>query len=95
MILVSNLRTVELSGVGEPFLMQDIRYHCPTYCVPKDQAAFTINSPLPPPPKNIQQFRHTPQILEILAYPQNIPILYIEWGIVLPQQFALNDNLLI
>ena len=35
LILVSNLRTVELSGVGEPFLMQDIRYHCPTYCVLK------------------------------------------------------------
>ena len=30
LILVSNLRTVELSGVGEPFLIQDIRYHCPT-----------------------------------------------------------------
>ena len=35
LILVSNLRAVELSGVGEPFLMQDIRYHCPTYCVLK------------------------------------------------------------
>ena len=35
LILVSNLGTVELSGVGEPFLMQDIRYHCPTYCVLK------------------------------------------------------------
>ena len=37
LILVSNLGTVELhvSGVGEPFLMQDIRYHCPTHCVLK------------------------------------------------------------
>ena len=35
LILVNNLRTVELSGVGEPFLMQDIRYQCPTYCVLK------------------------------------------------------------
>ena len=35
LILVSSLRTVELSGVGEPFLKQDIRYHCPTYCVLK------------------------------------------------------------
>ena len=33
LILVGNLRTVELSGVVEPFLLQDIRYHCPTYCV--------------------------------------------------------------
>ena len=32
LILVSNLGTVELSGVGKPFLMQDIRYHCQTYC---------------------------------------------------------------
>ena len=30
LILVSNLGAVELSGVGEPFLMQDIRNHCPT-----------------------------------------------------------------
>ena len=35
LILVRNLRTVEPSGVGDPFLMQDIRYHCPTYCVLK------------------------------------------------------------
>ena len=35
LILVSNLRTVELTGVGEPFLMQDIQYYCPTYCVLK------------------------------------------------------------
>ena len=34
-ILVSKLSAVELSGVGEPFLMQDIQYHCPTYCVLK------------------------------------------------------------
>ena len=35
LILVSNLRTFELLGEGEPCLMQDIRYHCPTYCVLK------------------------------------------------------------
>lgn len=31
--MVNNIHTVHLSGVGEPFLTQDIRYHCPTYCV--------------------------------------------------------------
>ena len=25
--------TILLSGVGEPFLEQNIRYHCPIYCV--------------------------------------------------------------
>ena len=33
LIMVSNMHTVYLSGVGEPFLTQDIRYHCPTDCV--------------------------------------------------------------
>ncbi|MCG8046167.1 MAG: reverse transcriptase domain-containing protein [Candidatus Thiodiazotropha endolucinida] len=33
LILTSNKNTVILSGVGEPFLEQNIRYHCPTYCV--------------------------------------------------------------
>ena len=31
LILVSNLRSTELSGVGEPFLLQDVRYHCPVF----------------------------------------------------------------
>ena len=33
LILVSNLQSVELSGVGEPFLSQDIRYHCPVFSI--------------------------------------------------------------
>ena len=33
LILVSNLLSVDISGVGEPFLMQDIRYHCPVFCI--------------------------------------------------------------
>lgn len=33
LILVSNLQSVEMSGVGEPFLLQDIRYHCPVYSI--------------------------------------------------------------
>ena len=33
LIMVSNIHSVYLSGVGEPFLTQDIRYHCPTYCI--------------------------------------------------------------
>ncbi|MCG8033229.1 MAG: hypothetical protein JAZ03_13755 [Candidatus Thiodiazotropha taylori] len=33
LIMVSNMHSVNLSGVGEPFLMQDIRYHCPTFCI--------------------------------------------------------------
>ena len=31
--MVSNLQTVDISGVGEPFLSQDIRYHCPIFCL--------------------------------------------------------------
>ena len=33
LIMVSNINSVDISGVGEPFLMQDIRYHCPTFCI--------------------------------------------------------------
>ena len=33
LFLVSNKNMVLLSGVGEPFLDQNIRYHCPIYCV--------------------------------------------------------------
>ena len=33
LIMVSNLQTVDISGVGEPFLSQDIRYHCPIFCI--------------------------------------------------------------
>ena len=33
LFLVSNKNRVLLSGVGEPFLDQNIRYHCPIYCV--------------------------------------------------------------
>ena len=33
LIMVSNIHSVYLSGVGEPFLTQDIRCHCPTYCI--------------------------------------------------------------
>ncbi|MCG7877682.1 MAG: reverse transcriptase domain-containing protein [Candidatus Thiodiazotropha endolucinida] len=33
LIMVSNMHSVNHSGVGEPFLMQDIRYHCPTFCI--------------------------------------------------------------
>ena len=33
LIMVSNLLSVDISGVGEPFLMQDIRYHCPIFCI--------------------------------------------------------------
>ena len=33
LFLVSNKKRVVLSGVGEPFLDQNIRYHCPIYCV--------------------------------------------------------------
>ena len=33
LIMVSNLQTVDISGVGEPFLLQDIRYHCPFFCI--------------------------------------------------------------
>ena len=31
LIMASNINAVDISGVGEPFLMQDIRYHCPTF----------------------------------------------------------------
>ena len=33
LIMVSSLHSVGISGVGEPFLMQDIGYHCPTFCI--------------------------------------------------------------
>ena len=33
LFLVSSKNRVLLSGVGEPFLDQNIRYHCPIYCV--------------------------------------------------------------
>ena len=35
LILVSDPRNLLLSGVGDPFLNQDIRYHCPIYAVYK------------------------------------------------------------
>ena len=31
--LVSNSHSVEMSGVSEPFLSQDVRYHCPVYVI--------------------------------------------------------------
>ena len=33
LFLTSNKNNVLLSGVGEPFFDQNIRYHCPVYCV--------------------------------------------------------------
>ena len=33
LVLVSNSHSVELSGVSEPFLSQDVRYHCPVYVI--------------------------------------------------------------
>ena len=33
LFLTSNKDNVLLSGVGEPFLDQNVRYHCPIYCV--------------------------------------------------------------
>ena len=33
LILTSNKNNIILSGVGEPFLEQNVRYHCPIYCV--------------------------------------------------------------
>ena len=33
LLLTSNTNSVLLSGVGEPFLDQDIRYHCPVFCI--------------------------------------------------------------
>ena len=38
--LVSNVQSIEIFGVGEPFLMQDIRYHCPIYSI------FTLKKPV-------------------------------------------------
>ena len=35
MFLVSSLDMVSKAGVGEPFLDQEIRYHCPVYCLLK------------------------------------------------------------
>ncbi|MCG8047067.1 MAG: reverse transcriptase domain-containing protein, partial [Candidatus Thiodiazotropha endolucinida] len=32
LFMVSNKNRIALSGVGEPFLDQNIRYHCPIYC---------------------------------------------------------------
>ena len=33
LVLTSNKNSVLLSGVGEPFLEQNIRYHCPVFCI--------------------------------------------------------------
>ena len=33
LILTSNKNNIILSGVGESFLEQNVRYHCPVYCV--------------------------------------------------------------
>ena len=33
LFLASNINSIVLSGVGEPILDQNIRYHCPVYCV--------------------------------------------------------------
>ena len=33
LILISNKNSIILSDVGEPFLEQNVRYHCPIYCV--------------------------------------------------------------
>ena len=40
LILVNNVRSVEISGVSEPLLIQDIRYHCPIL------AFFSFSKPL-------------------------------------------------
>ena len=42
LVLVSNSHSVELSGVSEPFLSQDVRYmyHCQVYVI------FTFKKPL-------------------------------------------------
>ena len=40
LVLVSNSHSVELSGVSEPFLSQDVRYHCPVYVI------FTFKNPV-------------------------------------------------
>lgn len=39
--LTSNSNNVLLSGVGDPFLNQNIRYHCPIFCVFKFVRKFT------------------------------------------------------
>ena len=41
-ILTSNKNNIILSGVGEPFLEQNVRYHCPIYCV------LNFNKPVSP-----------------------------------------------
>ena len=33
LILTANSNNILLSGVGEPFLDQNVRYHCPVFCV--------------------------------------------------------------
>ena len=42
LILISNRNTILLSGVGEPFLERNMRYHCPVFCV------LTFSKPLAP-----------------------------------------------
>ena len=47
LIFTSNKNTIFLSGIGDPFLYQNIRYHCPVYCVFNfekcDSGVFTRN----------------------------------------------------
>ena len=33
LFLTSNINNILISGVGEPCLEQNIRYHCPIFCV--------------------------------------------------------------
>ncbi|MEW8548321.1 MAG: endonuclease/exonuclease/phosphatase family protein, partial [Candidatus Thiodiazotropha sp.] len=33
LIFTSNKNNIFLSGIGDPFLQQNIRYHCPVYCI--------------------------------------------------------------
>ena len=40
LVLVSNSHSVEMSGVSEPFLSQDVRCHCPVYVI------FTFKKPV-------------------------------------------------
>ena len=42
-IVVNNNKNIVLSGVGEPFLSQNIRYHCPIYCFYKLRKEPSIN----------------------------------------------------
>ena len=42
LLLTSIRNTILLSGVGDPFLEQNIRYHCPVFCV------LTLSKPLAP-----------------------------------------------